>query len=265
MVEDHYEVLNVSPTASVDEVKRAYRSLSRHFHPDKAGPNMDEASKREHERRMIALNIAYQALMSPRQRRAYDLSREPAAPKFSSHHQTYHGAYASAAAARRAASRGRPSAPAPAPAAEKPSAPAGAAADYSSVKSSGASSLISTSNVPKPRYQTGGKYTQRARQARRMDPSQYTTHVDGRAAEFEGFDATHLGTAVPSTSGIPRHPTWLQRQLDRAREWEEAHCPTEPEEEKYQWRKASDNWLRNIRERKSAREQLGEEIEQSAL
>jgi hypothetical protein len=58
----------------------------------------------------------------------------------------------------------------------------------------------------------------------------------------------------------------LQKQLNLAKEWEEAHCPVDPPpEEKYQWRKASDSWLRNIKERRSAREQLGEELEAEAL
>lgn len=52
---------------------------------------------------------------------------------------------------------------------------------------------------PKPRYQTASKYTQRSRQARRMDPATYTTHIDGRAAEFDGGGAEE----VPSSSSRP--------------------------------------------------------------
>lgn len=279
---DHYDVLGVSQTATADEVKRAYRSLSRLYHPDKAGPDMDEANKREHERRMIALNIAYQVLMSPRQRRAYDLTTEtPIGGKAPPQSQQRHSAYATAAAARRAASWGRPPAPAPPPSGASSagsSAPPdrtarGNSADAHTGRSAGSTAFAPGGCAPKPRYQNGGKYTQRARQARRMDPSQYTTHHDGRAAEFEGLAHDLLSgraanpsiptCAAPSqaAAGAPKHPTWLQKQLDRAREWEEANCPAEPEEKKYQWRKASDNWLRNIRERKSAREQLAEEGE----
>lgn len=297
---DHYEVLGVSSKASTEEVKRAYRSLSRQFHPDKAGLNVGEAAKEEHSSKMIALNIAYQVLMSPLERRNFDLSREvPAQASAQAGAYSARSAYAAAAAARRASSaRGRPSAPRPPqPAASQPSAPSAgskAPADTgSTAPPSKTGAFIPMGSVCKPRYQSGGKYSQRARQARRMDPSQYTTHIDGRAHEFEGAaedllfkgaaedflrgmrEDTGVGagasnTATPASNipgggsgasepGTVRYPTWLQRQLDVAKHWEEVNCPAEPEQEKYQWRKASDNWLR-MRERR-AREQIGEDPE----
>lgn len=273
---DHYEVLGISPRASSDEVKRAYRSMSRRYHPDKAGLHSDEECKREHERRMIALNAAYQILMSPRQRRTYDLSRDAPAVQPQHHHNTSTYSAAATAAARRAASWGRH----PKSFASRQQNPSTTGSgmgmnsrtspdDDVGVKSSGPTSS-SHGNVPRPRYYTAGKYTNSARHARRMDPSQYTTHVDGRAHEFDApigmagegkAPSATIGSETDSFSvGVPRNPTWLQKQMDLAAEWEEKYCPAEPVE-KYQWRKASDNWLRNIRERKSAREQLEEESE----
>lgn len=283
---DHYSVLGISSQASAEEVKRAYRSLSRRFHPDKAGPNVDEAAKEEHSRKMIALNVAYQVLMCPHERRTFDLLQKKTSNCAQSPAGTYaaHSSHAAAAAARRTASWGRPSAPQPPQPSAMPrstSASSKASVNESSAENGGckATTFIPMGSVSKPRYQSGGKYTQRARQARRMDPAQYTTHLDGRAHEFdstaEGWKGTPgpctgaptTGTPAPNMTvpgdgtfepGVARHPTWLQRQIDIAKHWEEVNCPAEPEQDKYQWKKATDIW-KNIRERKSAREQMGED------
>ncbi|CAE8629649.1 unnamed protein product, partial [Polarella glacialis] len=57
-------------------VKKAYRALSKLYHPDK-NFNLEEAIQRLRESQMVLLNVAYQVLMSPRQRRQHDLSRNP--------------------------------------------------------------------------------------------------------------------------------------------------------------------------------------------
>ena len=51
-----YEVLNVPPTASREEIRRAYRSLARRWHPDRflAGPERDWANEK-----MADINAAY--------------------------------------------------------------------------------------------------------------------------------------------------------------------------------------------------------------
>ena len=45
---DPYRILGVSPSASDDEVKKAYRNLSRKYHPDANinNPNKDQAEAR---------------------------------------------------------------------------------------------------------------------------------------------------------------------------------------------------------------------------
>jgi molecular chaperone DnaJ len=67
MKRDYYEVLDVSPGASADDLKRAYRKLAQRWHPDK---NPDDRANAEE--RFKELNEAYQMLADPERRRRYD-------------------------------------------------------------------------------------------------------------------------------------------------------------------------------------------------
>lgn len=60
LIEDHYATLGISPDASREEIKQAYRSLSLQYHPDTASPQ-----DREKPEKFIAINTAYQALIQP--------------------------------------------------------------------------------------------------------------------------------------------------------------------------------------------------------
>ena len=55
-----YEVLNVSPGASRDEIRAAYREMARRWHPDRfmAGPERDWANER-----MADINAAYRSCL----------------------------------------------------------------------------------------------------------------------------------------------------------------------------------------------------------
>ncbi|KAF3783842.1 Chaperone protein [Nymphaea thermarum] len=64
-----YEVLRVKQTASAMEIKTAYRSLAKRYHPD-ASPGSSGASGQD----FIDINQAYATLSDPAERARYDLS-----------------------------------------------------------------------------------------------------------------------------------------------------------------------------------------------
>ncbi|SMB22883.1 conserved protein of unknown function [Sterolibacterium denitrificans] len=68
---NHYRVLGVRPTASLDELKENHRLLMRLFHPDRRVLAMESERKAAHAAR---INLAYTTLRQPATRTAYDLS-----------------------------------------------------------------------------------------------------------------------------------------------------------------------------------------------
>ncbi len=73
MMEDPYKVLGVSPDASDEDIKRAYRRLAKKYHPD-LNPGDQEAA-----RKMQEVNAAYEQIKNPE--------------KFSQQNQNPYGSY----------------------------------------------------------------------------------------------------------------------------------------------------------------------------
>ncbi|MDP3999942.1 MAG: molecular chaperone DnaJ [bacterium] len=62
---DYYDILGVGKTASVSDVKKAYRKLAHKYHPDKGGTAEDEKKFKE-------VQEAYEVLSDQQKRAAYD-------------------------------------------------------------------------------------------------------------------------------------------------------------------------------------------------
>jgi len=69
-MEDYYQTLGVSETASSDEIKKAYRSLSLKYHPDRTQGDVEKANIFKN------VNAAYEILSDNEKRREYDMSRK---------------------------------------------------------------------------------------------------------------------------------------------------------------------------------------------
>ncbi|RAV98389.1 J domain-containing protein [Pseudochryseolinea flava] len=67
-MKDYYAILGVSDHAHSSEIKRAYRRLAIQYHPDK-NPSPEAQTL------FVEINEAYDVLIDPQERRAYDLRR----------------------------------------------------------------------------------------------------------------------------------------------------------------------------------------------
>ena len=70
MMKDYYYILGISETSNEQEIKSAFRKLSKKFHPD----NND--GDKFFEARFIEIQEAYKVLSDNIRRRSYDISRK---------------------------------------------------------------------------------------------------------------------------------------------------------------------------------------------
>lgn len=75
-MQDYYNILSLSHTASPKEIKSAFRTLAKQCHPDK----VDESCKKAAENKFKRIAEAYYVLNDPARRCEYDLSRNRIKP-----------------------------------------------------------------------------------------------------------------------------------------------------------------------------------------
>lgn len=76
---DYYKVLGVGRDAEGREIKKAYRKLSKLYHPDKASAN--NLTPEEAQKKMSAVNEAYEILSDPELKERFDNGDDPNNPE----------------------------------------------------------------------------------------------------------------------------------------------------------------------------------------
>jgi DnaJ-class molecular chaperone len=75
---DYYQMLGISPQASVAEIRKAYALLAREKHPDRF---QDPEEKKRAQSTFQDLTTAFNTLTNPRSRQEYDQSRDKPQPR----------------------------------------------------------------------------------------------------------------------------------------------------------------------------------------
>lgn len=86
---DYYKVLGVSKDADERTIKRAYRTLTKTYHPDKASAR--GIGKEEAEKKMAQINEAYEVLSDPELKARFDRGEDPNDPMAQQGGQPFHG------------------------------------------------------------------------------------------------------------------------------------------------------------------------------
>ena len=72
---DYYKVLGVTRDADEREIKKAYRKLTKIYHPDKASAN--NMTPEDAQKKMSAVNEAYEVLSDPELKERFDRGDDP--------------------------------------------------------------------------------------------------------------------------------------------------------------------------------------------
>lgn len=75
---DYYQLLGVTPQASVGDIRQAYARLAREKHPDRF---VDAEQKRVAQRAFQDITTAFNTLSNPRSRQEYDAARDKPVPR----------------------------------------------------------------------------------------------------------------------------------------------------------------------------------------
>lgn len=71
-MEDYYKILNIAPSASTAEIKRAFRKKAKQLHPDIPHNIRSQDGQRTNEHALMQLIRAYEALLDVRKRAEFD-------------------------------------------------------------------------------------------------------------------------------------------------------------------------------------------------
>ncbi|KAF7198197.1 DnaJ-like subfamily C member 3 [Pseudocercospora fuligena] len=86
---DYYKVLGVSRDADEREIKKAMRKLTKEHHPDKAAKN--GVTPEEAQKKMSAINEAYEVLSDPELKERFDRGEDPNDPQQGQGGNPFHG------------------------------------------------------------------------------------------------------------------------------------------------------------------------------
>ncbi|KAF2122035.1 hypothetical protein BDV96DRAFT_482755 [Lophiotrema nucula] len=86
---DYYKVLGVGRDAEEREIKKAYRKLTKLYHPDKASGN--GMTQEDAQKKMAAVNEAYEVLSDPELKQRFDNGDDPNNPEQQQGGNPFHG------------------------------------------------------------------------------------------------------------------------------------------------------------------------------